>query len=136
MSVFTTTNFFFSSNLKNKMANAQRNTFVETSFGHSEITDSDFCNEFAESQITKTNTIRSVQKEGPSNDVQVTLPSFQLIHADNNSCKKKQISLRLLFVIIVCSLIAIALTNIVTFFITKDTLHRKYYTCTSVLMKI
>ncbi|CAC5406411.1 unnamed protein product [Mytilus coruscus] len=103
------------------MANARQNVCINKTFS-AEITDSEYLQVFSESNSTEYYEISSVRKEDPSNDRNISLQNIPSRQADIHGRQKIRISLWLLFPIIMCSLIAIVITGIVTFYITKEVL--------------
>ncbi|XP_076114758.1 uncharacterized protein LOC143082789 [Mytilus galloprovincialis] len=108
------------------MSNAKPNVYTNSSF-RSDIMDSEYEEVVVDYQSLVYDDARSVQKADPSNVVRSTLQNSPQRKAVTHSHQKIQISLPLLFLIIICSLIAIILTGVVTFFITKDTLPERQY---------
>ncbi|CAC5414933.1 THBS1 [Mytilus coruscus] len=99
------------------MSNTQKNVYTNKSF-NAEIIDPDYLEVFAtEEPYAK---ISSVQNADHRNDKHVTPPSFPPRPAEIHGRHKFQISLWLLFLFIICSLVGIVVTGVVTFFITKD----------------
>ncbi|CAC5388788.1 unnamed protein product [Mytilus coruscus] len=103
------------------MATAQQNVYTNTSFNAAE-TNPDYEEEFAEyDEIT------FVQTEDSTNDCNTTIPNIPLPRqADIYGRPKIQMSLWLLFTIFFLFLIAIVITGVVTFFITKERFTEKH----------
>ncbi|CAG2222758.1 unnamed protein product [Mytilus edulis] len=106
------------------MSNAKQNVYTNISF-RSDMIDSEYEEVVVDHQSLAYGDVLSVQKSNASNDVRSTLPNIPQRKVITTSHQKIQISLPLLFLIIICSLIAIILTGVVTFVITKDTLQEK-----------
>ncbi|CAC5380341.1 unnamed protein product [Mytilus coruscus] len=103
------------------MSNSQHKFCNNISF-KSEITDSNYEEVPSENHSTEYDEIKLVYKEDPSNDVYIKLPNIPSRRADIRDHQKIQIPSWLFYLIIICSLIAIVLTGVVTFFITKTIL--------------
>ncbi|CAC5409728.1 unnamed protein product [Mytilus coruscus] len=103
------------------MSNTKQNVYTKSSF-RSDIADAEYEEVVVENHSTVYDDALSVQKTDPSKVVHITLPNIPERKAVIHYHQKFQISLPLLFLIIIGSLIAIVLTGVVTFFITKYTL--------------
>lgn len=90
------------------MSNAQQQVFSNSGFSSDIITYSDLVEVNTETNHVY-DELNSVQTDDPSNDLHIAL----LNTTPRRTC-----------LIIICSLIAIVLTVVATFFITKETLHK------------
>ncbi|VDI15818.1 Hypothetical predicted protein [Mytilus galloprovincialis] len=102
------------------MSNSQQKFFNNISY-KSDITDSIYEEVPSENHSTEYD-VKLVYKKDHSNDVNIKLPNVLPRRADIHSRQKIQISSWLLALIIVCSLVAIGLTGVVTFFSTNKIL--------------
>ncbi|XP_052065509.1 uncharacterized protein LOC127705230 [Mytilus californianus] len=99
------------------MANNQQNTHINRSF-NTEIADSDCIEVFATDDTYEK--LSSVYKEDPYHYDHIRSHTIKPRPSENCYRQKIQISLWLLFLIIICILIALVVTGVVTFFITKE----------------
>ncbi|CAC5409731.1 unnamed protein product [Mytilus coruscus] len=106
------------------MSNTKPNTYANISF-NPDITDPDYLEVFSTDDTYEN--ISSVYKQNPQNDYPITSSTNMPNPSDTRGRQKIQISLWLLFLIIICILVAFVVTGIVTFFITKERFTVKQY---------
>lgn len=103
------------------MSNSHQKFFNNISY-KSDITDSIYEEVPSEHHSKEYDEIKLVYKKDHSNDVNIKLPYVSPKRADIHSRHKIQISSWMLALIIICSLIAIGVTGVVTFFSTNKIL--------------
>ncbi|VDI01571.1 Hypothetical predicted protein [Mytilus galloprovincialis] len=99
------------------MANAKPNIYINTSF-NTEITDTDYIEVFSTDNTY--DKLSSVYDQDPPNDDPNLSSTNMPTQSEKHGRQKIQISLWLLLLIIICMLVALVVTGVVTFFITKE----------------